>query len=330
MKAMRPTLVLGPGALTPHASTEHVDSLLTTARELGISKIETSPVHPEQPAIGSSERLLGYAQVAEKGFAINATVESNTDGRCALNRGQVWESVKGSLGRLGVEQVDILYIHSPDSETLLEQQAAAMDDLYRQGKFKRVSSTCVIPGQSHKLTNPELGIANFSLIMLQDYLTICQQNNYIMPSVFIVMYNLIWRFPEFKLLPFFRQHGITVMAQSPLAGGLLTGRFAPEQLRGTRLDTERYKMYNKPCFHAAAADLVALVSPHGMSPSEASLRWLCWHSRLGSNDGVVLGSTSTEQLSENVRAVEHGPLPEELVDGIERIWETVQDAVRRR
>lgn len=166
--------------------------------------------------------------------------------------------------------------------------------------------------------------------MLQDYLTICQQNNYVKPTVFAVMYNLLWRFPEAKLLPFFRQHGIAVMSQSPLAGGLLTGRFAPEQLRGTRLDTERYRMYNKPCFPAAAADLVALVSPHGVSPAEASLRWLCWHSRLGSEDGIVLGGTSAEQLRENMRAVEKGPLPQELVDGIERIWETVQDAVRRR
>jgi aflatoxin B1 aldehyde reductase len=192
-------------------------------------------------------------------------------------------------------------------------------------------STCLTLDRWHIADKkPQLGVSNFSLIMLRDYLTICEQHNYVKPSVFAVTYNLVWRFPESKLLPFFRQHGITVMAQSPLAGGLLTGRFAPEQLRGTRLDTERYRMYDKPCFHATAADLVALVSPHGMSPAEASLRWLYWHSRLGNEDGVVLGTTSTEQLSENVRAAEMGPLPEELVDGIERIWEAVQDGVRRR
>ncbi|OIW28607.1 Aldo/keto reductase [Coniochaeta ligniaria NRRL 30616] len=262
MKAMRPSLGLGPGALTQQESSEHINSMLTTARELGINSIDasTAHAHPEQHATGSSEQLLGQAQAAERGFAINAAVESNADGRCSLNRGQVWESVKGTLARLGVEQVDVLYIHAPDSETLLEQQAAAMDDLFRQGKFKR------------------LGVANFSLIMLQDYLTICQQNNYVRPSVFAVTYNLIWRFPEAKLIPLLRQHGITVAAQSPLAGGLLAGRFAPEQLRGTEGERYRRTYAGKPGFHAAAADLVALVSPHGMSPAEASLRWLCWHS----------------------------------------------------
>lgn len=162
--------------------------------------------------------------------------------------------------------------------------------------------------------------------MLQDYLAVCHRNNYLTPSVFAVAYNLIWRFPESKLLPFFRQYGIAIAARSPLAGGLLAGRFAPEQQQ-----QQWQRTYDRPCFRAAAADLVALVSPHGVSPAEAALRWLCWHSRLGGGDGVVLGAAaSTGQLSENMRGVERGPLPEALVVGIERIWETVQEAVRRR
>lgn len=166
--------------------------------------------------------------------------------------------------------------------------------------------------------------------MLKDYLTICHHNNYITPSVAVITYNLLWRFPESKLLPFYRQHGITVVADSPLAGGLLTGRFAPEQLGGTRLATERYKMYKKPCYHTATADLVSLVSPYGMTPAEASLRWLCYHSNLGAEDGVLLGGVSKEHLTENVRAVERGPLPDELVGGIERIWDAVKGGVFQR
>jgi aflatoxin B1 aldehyde reductase len=138
MKDVRPALVLGTGALTHPDPQGHAGSLLTTARKLGVKQIDTSQMHSDHQAISDSERLLGIAQAAKKGFAISAEVESNAAGRCPLNRGQVWESVKGTLGRLKVEQVDILYIHAPDSETLLEQQAAAMDDLYRQGKFRRV------------------------------------------------------------------------------------------------------------------------------------------------------------------------------------------------
>jgi aflatoxin B1 aldehyde reductase len=89
-------------------------------------------------------------------------------------------------------------------------------------------------------------------------------------------------------------------------------------------------MYGKPCFHAAAADLVALVSPHGVTSAEAALRWLCYHSGLGGEDGVVLGGRTDEQLRDNVRAVEMGPLPGELVEGIERIWEGVRNGVKGR
>lgn len=139
MKDMRPSLVLGAGAVTQSNSEHGVDSLLTTARELGIRGIDTSPVHLEQSTIGHSEKLIGLSQTSH-GFTISTSVESTADGRCSLTRGGVWESVKRSFQRLEVEQVDILYIHAPDSEALLEQHAAAMDDLYRQGKFKRVGS----------------------------------------------------------------------------------------------------------------------------------------------------------------------------------------------
>ncbi|KAB5554911.1 NADP-dependent oxidoreductase domain-containing protein [Coniochaeta sp. 2T2.1] len=304
MKSTRPSLVLGARALH---DAEHAASLITTAQELGITRIDTSPNHPDLPTVGQSEYLIGHSHPAASSLASSTRVESDAAGRCPLNRGQVWESVKGSLQRLNIESVDVLYIHAPDSETLLEQQAAAMDDLYRLGKFKR------------------LGLANFSLIMLRDYLAICRSKSYILPSVYLLTYNALWRFPEAKLVPFLRQNGISIVAQSPLAGGLLTGRFTPEQ----RSEKERYRMYNKPCFRTAAADLVKLVSPAGMSPAEAGLRWLVWHSGLGEGDGVVLGGGRGEEVRENVRAVERGELPEEIVKGMERIWEGVREGVRR-
>lgn len=89
-------------------------------------------------------------------------------------------------------------------------------------------------------------------------------------------------------------------------------------------------MYGKPCFHSASARLVALASPHGVTPAEAALRWLCWHSELGGRDGVVLGARTCEQLRASVGAVERGPLPAALVAGIETIWESVREGVRWR
>lgn len=139
MKATRPTLALGPSALAHPDSQGHLEALLTTAGQLSIDLVDTSPVYPGQRTIGDSQRQLAAVNETNRRFTINTRVEFDSDGRCPLNRGQIWESVKCSLQRLGVQQVDILYIHAPASEALLEQQAAAMDDLYRQGKFQRVS-----------------------------------------------------------------------------------------------------------------------------------------------------------------------------------------------
>jgi aflatoxin B1 aldehyde reductase len=161
--------------------------------------------------------------------------------------------------------------------------------------------------------------------MLQDYLSVCRQHSYTLPSVYLLTYNLLWRFPESKLISFLRANDITLVVQSPLARGLLTGRLAPEQLR---LDQESSRMYGKPCFHAAVAKLVALVSPLGITPAEASLRWVCWHSELGEDDRLVLGGKTVEQLRCNVAAVRAGPLPEELVTGIESIWDGLREGVR--
>ena len=305
MKAMRPTLVLGPGALSHPGSREHIESLLTAARDLGINQIDASPIQPDQSPLSHSERALA----ASKTLNLTTQVPFDTQARCPLNRGQTWQSVEQTLHLLDTNQVDTLYIHPPSSEALLDQQAAAMDDLFRHGKFRR------------------LGVVDFSVPTLRDYLVACRRGGYVLPSVYLLTYSLVWRFPEAKLVPFLRENGIAVAARGGLAGGLLTGRFAPEQQPG---GGERGRMrYGRKCFHSAAADLVALVSPRGVGPAEAALRWLCYHSELGGDDEVVLGAVTVEQLRDGVAAVERGPLPEELVVGIERIWEGVREGIKR-
>jgi aryl-alcohol dehydrogenase-like predicted oxidoreductase len=161
---------------------------------------------------------------------------------------------------------------------------------------------------------------------LADYISLCQSRNYVLPSVYLLPYNLLWRHPETKLLPFLRQHGISVSVCGGLAGGLLAGRFAPEQQTHEQSARPQGGTYGKPRSQAAAAaaDLVALAGPAGLSPPEASLRWLCWHAGLEPGDEVLLGGGNEEELRENVRAVERGPLSAEPVGGIDRIWEGIR------
>ena len=120
--------------------------------------------------------------------------------------------------------------------------------------------------------------------------------------------------------------------KSPLAGGFLTGNLSlGKDLTGTRFEAGNvmgghYRpMYDKAAMHAAVRDLDAVLQPRSISMPEAALRWLCYHSELGGNDGVVLGATRTEQIEKNVAAARKGPLEDSVVDAFEKTWEAVRE-----
>lgn len=77
--------------------------------------------------------------------------------------------------------------------------------------------------------------------------------------------------------------------------------------------------------HAALKQLSAMVEPLGINGPEASLRWLAYHSALGDGDGLILGSSKISQIAKNAEDIRKGPLPQEVVDILEKIWESVEE-----
>jgi aflatoxin B1 aldehyde reductase len=179
-----------------------------------------------------------------------------------------------------------------------------------------------------------------------EFITICEEHNYIKPSVYQGLYNLLSRGSE-QLFPLFRQHGIafqayrfvvhivlhtldltkSLFACSPLAGGFLTGRMTRGDISGTRFAPgntafQGYSsMYDKPEMHAAITDLQDTIEPLRISGSQACLRWIYYHSMLGEGDGVILGASTISQIVQNVDNVSKGPLPDEVVEKIDSLWE---------
>ena len=118
---------------------------------------------------------------------------------------------------------------------------------------------------------------------------------------------------------------------SPLAGGFLTGKLTKGgDLSGTRFADGNqvgsfYKgMYDKPVMHSVMEELQSFLQPRGVSPAEASLRWLCYHSALGEDDGIILGASKISQFEANMEDLSHGPLPAEVVEVFERIWKSAK------
>lgn len=116
-----------------------------------------------------------------------------------------------------------------------------------------------------------------------------------------------------------------------LAGGFLTGKFTSGQYDGTRFSDAHalgkyfQKLYGDPKLQEAMRTLESALKPHGISGSEASIRWVFHHSKLDEHDAVILGASKLSQIQDNVKSVSVGPLPDDVVHAIESIWDTLEE-----
>ncbi|PQE05038.1 hypothetical protein CJF30_00004831 [Rutstroemia sp. NJR-2017a BBW] len=339
-----PTLIFGGATIGqnfPNASS--VQALLDLLKHHKISHIDTAARYPPGK-FGLSETLLGEVQAAEQGFSISTKIFTNPaagNGEGELSREAIESSLAGSLGRLKVKQVDILYCHRPDPKTPLLEQAAALDSQYRKGAFRR------------------LGLSNYSPKQVRDFVRVCEENSFVKPTVYQGDYNLVTRGMESELLPTLKELKLNFYAFRPLAAGFLTGTYtlepqsdAPSQTRFSStnpLGKFFRNLYGDPQLHEAMAELKSILAPLGISSRSAALRWICWHSALegaavgtedtrvmenpekkrggeGGGDAIILGASRLEQMSENVGSIEEGKLPEQVVDSIEKIWTVLKES----
>ncbi|KAJ5716806.1 Aldo/keto reductase [Penicillium malachiteum] len=293
----------------------NISELIDRLATANIKHYDTASLYPLTNP-GGSERLLG--SVREPDFVIDSKILFRPQ---ALRSDSMKESLDSTLQNLGVQKINVLYAHSPDASTPLQDQAANFDALYRAGLFN------------------DLGLCNYSTTQLKEYIEIATENGYICPTVYQGQYNIFCRQYEKDLFPLLKTHGIMFVANSPLAGGFATGKltFAEDakQLVGTRFEQAEgnlmgglYRMwYDKPIFHDAVRKLNAAVVEAGVSSlAQASLRWLLFHSGLTSTDAVAIGPTKISQLDEYLKAREMGPLREELVTQMNQVYDNTMSS----
>lgn len=213
-------------------------------------------------------------------------------------------SLDASLKRMGLEYVDVFYHHRPDPETPLEETMGALSDLVRQGKALYV------------------GISNYQAREAEEAIRILKENG--TPClIHQPRYNMFERWAEDELLELLDKEGVGCICYSPLAQGALTGRYLegiPEDSRAFRDGTTVGARYLTGDKLVMIRSLNELAVRRGQSLAQMALAWVLRRKEVTS---VLIGASSTAQLEDNVRSLEHTRFTTKELTDIDRILGTV-------
>ena len=307
MNSVKP--VLGTMNFGPQVTTEESLKMVDSFLSSGFQEVDTAYVYND----GDSEKFLGKAlQKVKPNDAIIATkVNPRVSGK--LDKVSVEEQLLESLVRLQRTSVDILYLHFPDPTTPLSETLKCCSDLYNKGYFK------------------ELGLSNYSASQVSNVWNICNENGWILPTVYQGLYNALSRAVELELMPVLRDLDIRFYAYNPLAGGILSGKYTDIQHitpgRFTHRPNYKGRYWRKEFFDALTV-LNQACKNSGVTVLEASYRWLieCSHLDGTKGDGVLIGSSSVSQLHKNLSFFRNSDFDKSVFEVFELAWKISQEA----
>lgn len=290
------------GWLTLGGSVGSEDSarILRRAVDGGVNFIDLADVY----SAGAAEQVAGAAiQGIDRSSLV---LSSKVFGRMGdgpnergLSRKHIIESCEASLRRLGTDYLDLYFCHRPDPETPLEETVRAMDDLVHRGKV-HYWGTSVWPAE-----------------LLDDAHDLCDRRGFYPPLVEQPQYSLLERGIEASVLPAARRLGMGLVVWSPLAGGLLTGKYddgVPPGSRGAETKWLDDKLEGDVQDRLRAFS--ALARGVGVTPGQLALAWILRNDAITS---VITGATSTDQVDSNLKAAEI-TLDGEVVERIEELF----------
>ena len=264
------------------------ERLVGQAIDAGINFIDTADVY----AGGASEQITGQAlrnlKVPRERVVVATKVFGETGpgaNERGNSRGHIQDGVKASLKRLQLDHIDLYQIHGFDPATPIEETVRALDQLVRQGHVRYVGVSNWAAWQIVKALGvaERLGLSRFE--SLQAY------------------YTVAGRDLERELVPMLASEGLGLMVWSPLAGGLLSGKFGRDQ-PGEAGD-RRTKFDFPPVQRERAWDCVDAMRPiaqaHGVSVAQIALAWLLHQPQVSS---VIIGAKRPEQLADNLAATQ--------------------------
>ena len=295
-------LCLGTMMFGDRTDAAEAGRMVAAARDAGVNFIDTADVY----AKGESERIAGSLIAADRPRWILATKIANPMGDDPNDRGlsRRWllRGCEMSLQRLGTDYIDIYYLHRDDYETPLEEVIAALADLTRAGKIRYI------------------GLSNFRAWRIAAFVAQCKAMNAPLPIVCQPYYNAMNRMPEVEILPACAAHGLGVVPYSPLARGVLTGKYDPDSTpsadsRAGRSDTRMMQTEFRRESLVMAQTIARHAGARGMSAGQFAVNWVL-HNRLVAS--VLAGPRTLVQWQEYLSALDK-PFTEEdeaLVDSL--------------
>ncbi|HKO95013.1 MAG TPA: aldo/keto reductase [Polyangiaceae bacterium] len=275
---------------------KEVESLVGTALDRGVNFVDTADVYSE----GESERLLGAALKSLARPRDQVVVATKVRGRAGpgvnqvgLSRGHILSSIEHSLQRLGLEYVDLYQIHGFDPVTPIEETVRALDDVVRSGKARYVGFSNLSAWQAMKAIGyaEAHGLARFQSAQ--------------------VYYSIAGRDIEREVAPMAQSEGVAVLSWSPLAGGLLSGKFdaskkGPEGARRAAFD---FPPVDRDRLPGVLDTLRAVAGELDTSVASVALAWQLTRPFLTS---VIIGAKNRDQLLDNLRSTEVRLAPEQI------------------
>jgi len=274
--------------------------IITTAYDNGINFFDNADVY----ARGESEKMMGQAL---KNFPRHTLViSSKVFGEMSddvndhgLSRKHIMESIDKSLQRLGTDYLDIYFCHRFDPDTSVEEVVRAMDDLIHRGKILY------------------WGTSKWPAEKIEAACDFAQQHNLYAPQVEQTGYHMLRRQRlETEVLPVTEPRGIGITSFSPLANGLLTGKYdetVPTDSRYGRRDNldEKFDAHREK-----VRQLKPIADGLGISRAQLAVAWCL---RWPSVSSVIAGATKPAQVEDNVKAVDV-ELPEDVVAKIDEMF----------
>ena len=272
--------------------------MLAAAMDAGMNFFDNA----EGYASGKSEEVMGKAFKALKWPRLNyivstkfywglATEGAGVNRKNTLNRKYLTQAIDGSLARMGLDFIDLVYCHRPDPHTPIEETVWAMSDMITRGKALY------------------WGTSEWSAAEIRAAWDIADRHHLHKPVVEQPQYHLFHRKRvEQEYARLYEDIGLGLTTWSPLASGLLTGKYrkgVPKDSRGARKDMGFLVKALTDTTRAAAVDqLVAVAADLGCTPAQLAIAWVACNPRVSS---VITGASKVAQLKDNLGALEVMP-----------------------
>ncbi len=264
------------------------ERLVVQAIDAGINFIDTADVYSG----GLSEQITGQALKNLKVPRDSVVVATKVFGQTGpgpnargASRHHILDGIKASLKRLQLDHIDLYQIHGFDPATPIEETVRALDQLVRHGHVRYV------------------GVSNWAAWQIVKAVGIAERLGLARPESLQAYYTIAGRDLERELIPMLRSEGIGLMVWSPLAGGLLSGKFEREKKgeAGDRRTTFDFPPVDRERAFACVDAMRPIAQAHGVSVAQIAIAWLLAQPQVTS---VIIGAKRPEQLADNIAAAQ--------------------------